>query len=141
MNGAVRTLTLSREEEARLADANGRISVTDLIDYGAYTRRGEGPLLVVVDRDLTMRECGWVFGYADRERQTAAVSTFRLNRVLEPERWQARLDNVIAHELGHLRGLEHCQGAVCLMRLARSPEALDRRSRTACEAWLKVSSR
>jgi archaemetzincin len=40
----------------------------------------------------------------------------------------------VAHELGHVAGLRHCDDAGCLMRFAHSVEAIDSRGATWCAA-------
>lgn len=94
------------------------------------------PLIILTGRDLTRPGCASLFGYADRARMIGAVSTFRLGKV-DPARRQRRLENVIRHELGHLKGLPHCREKSCLMHPATTPEDLDLRSSEPCLRCLR----
>ena len=113
--------------------SEGRVQVEKLI---ARLDRDEAlrefrPLVVLTGLDLAQDGCASLFGYADRGRQIGIVSTFRLGHP-DPARTQLRLENVIRHESGHLRGLPHCRQQGCLMHPARHPEDLDRRSAEPC---------
>lgn len=111
----------------------GRVLVEKLI---ACLDRDESlrefrPLVVLTGLDLAQDGCASLFGYADQGRQIGIVSTFRLGHP-DPARTQLRLENVIRHESGHLRGLPHCRQQGCLMHPARDPEDLDERSAEPC---------
>lgn len=120
-------------------DPEGRVLVEELI---ACLDREESlrqfrPLVVLTGLDLAQDKCVSLFGYADRRRQIGIVSTFRLGHP-DPARAQLRLENVIRHESGHLRGLRHCAQQGCLMHPARDPEDLDSRSAepcSRCSSW------
>jgi hypothetical protein len=116
-----------------VSDEAGCIAVTPLIEVAAGLNLGtEGPTLIVTDRDLAMPGCASLFGYADRARRIAVISTNRLDDLVGTEQLRSRVHNAIAHEWGHLRGLSHCRSARCVMRPAREPEDLDRRPETLC---------
>ncbi len=114
----------------RLANSeDGRISVRRLLD--AQPSAAAGPLVLVTSRDLSLHGCESLFGYADRRRGVAVVSTFRLSADGEA-RLTARLANVIAHERGHLDGLSHCNSEVCIMRPSQSVRDVDARGLERC---------
>lgn len=114
-------------------DPEGRVLVKELI--GCVDRdeslKELRPLVVLTGLDLAQDECVSLFGYADPDRQIGIVSTSRLGHP-DPARAQLRLENVIRHECGHLRGLRHCGQQGCLMHPARDPEDLDGRSTEPC---------
>jgi hypothetical protein len=83
-------------------------------------------VLVVTSRDLVKRGLHRLYGFSDRRRRVAIVSTFQLGS--DP----ARVANVIAHELGHLDGLRHCRTPGCLMSPARSVHDIDARAGRPC---------
>lgn len=115
-----------------LLDGLGRASVDRLIEFGLRALPGTGPLLIVTDADLTMRECRWLFGYADTARNAIVVSIHRLPDPLRPDVLRARLWNEIAHELGHLNGLRHCANQGCVMRPVTDAADLDTRGAESC---------
>lgn len=115
-----------------LLDPAGQASVDRIIEFGLRALPGNGPLLIVTDADLTMRECQWLFGYADSERNAVVVSTRRLADPLRPDALRVRLLNEIAHEAGHLRGLRHCSTKGCLMRPVVAASELDTRGEHVC---------
>jgi hypothetical protein len=138
-----------------LLDAAGRIPVMELVRIGEDRRRqlllsenpedldtrqvrpaeagnGRSRVLVLTDRDLAMPGCDFLFGFAERKRGVAVVSTFRLGGASDPITLAGRARNEIAHELGHLEGLRHCANADCVMRLVRSVPELDTRPHTTC---------
>jgi len=113
-------------------DLSGRLPVADLISLGKNACREAGPILVLTDRDLAIRECESLFGFADRRKGVAVVSIFRLQEPGDPGRLQVRLQNEIAHELGHLQGYRHCNNPVCVMRTSQSPSDIDARPDRPC---------
>jgi archaemetzincin len=122
-----------------MADEWGRVPVERAIEWARRAVPGTDPVLVVTDGDLTMRECQWLFGFADVEQAVAIVSTRRLAPRTDPARMRTRLENEIAHEAGHLRGLRHCRNPFCVMRPVNDPRELDTRPIADCgrcgSAW------
>jgi hypothetical protein len=115
-----------------LLDSSGRLTVPDLISLGEKARRGAGFVLLLTDRDLAVLGCDSLFGFADHHKGVAVASVFRLDEPHDPYRVQGRLANVIAHELGHLRGYRHCDNAGCLMSVVQSPAQIDLRPDRGC---------
>jgi hypothetical protein len=113
-----------------LVGASGRVSVRRLLRANRATNGDR--VMVVTTRDLELRGCARLFGYADRRRAAGVVSTFHLGTDGE-DRVAARLANVIEHERGHLEGLHHCGTAECVMHPARATGDLDVRSLSRCE--------
>ena len=112
-----------------LEDSRGRVDAKRLART-REARRGE-KVALVVGRDLTLEGCGPVFGYADRRRGVAVVSTFRLAG--DAAKLGERVEKVLAHEAGHLAGRGHCRDGRCAMHQARSVEELDGRGLELCE--------
>ena len=114
--------------------ARGPTATTDprsVVAAAVRERTRAGPTLVLTDGPLELPSCASLFGYADRKANVAVVSTARL-RAGDEARLDARLCTVVAHELGHLEGLEHCGDSRCAMHAARDVEDLDRRSDETC---------
>ena len=89
-------------------------------------------LLIVTERDLRMRSLQSLFGFANRRRGVAVVSTARLDDSGDPLLATRRLRNTAAHELGHLKGLRHCRGPQCVMTPVTTSEEIDRRPLKPC---------
>jgi hypothetical protein len=115
-----------------LTDPWGRVTVDAIVEFGLRALPGDGPLLIVTDADLTMRECQWLFGFADRARGVVVISIRRLAGPGEAHLLKARLENEIAHEAGHLRGLGHCRHKTCVMRPVDDARELDARPLSPC---------
>jgi archaemetzincin len=112
-------------------DADGRFRAECMVRSFA-PRAPETCTLVLTGRDLSAGNRSWVFGYADRRRAVAVVSTCRICVPGDPQVTARRLRGVIAHELGHLRGLAHCPTPGCVMHAARNPAELDSRRDRPC---------
>lgn len=112
--------------------ANGRLDVDDLLVTLASALPGyqAESVVTLTARDLEKSGCGSLFGYADRSRRICVVSTARLGS--DPEEIAPRLENVIRHELGHLRGMSHCHQTGCLMKVVTKAKDLDQRSDNPC---------
>jgi archaemetzincin len=85
------------------------------------TSRDIAHVIGITSRDISVangRIPDWgVFGVAKLSGRPGLVSTFRLRaNGASDERFQARLDHVAAHELGHSFGLPHCPHRGCLMQ-------------------------
>ena len=111
-------------------DEEGRLNVDETMRAFEPPRNQPEPVVVLTSHDLAKRGCQSLFGYSDRARRVAVVSTFRLAET--PERLRARAANVIAHELAHLGGLKHCRVPGCLMHPVTLPAEIDGRAGTPC---------
>lgn len=126
----MRIRSLSDDEAGVCASAvDQRLCVSRLL--GRQSPPEGESLVLLTSLDLQMSGCGSLFGYADRRRGVAVVSTFRLGADGE-EHLAARLMNVIEHERGHLEGLKHCRTAGCIMSPAQCLEDVDSRSLERC---------
>jgi len=118
--------------------------------------RKRPPVIAVTAHPLATRECASLMGFSDRRRGVAVVSLAGLDADTGPSRSEAtqtpgvgvragveprpggdssvsiRVHNLIAHELGHLRGLAHCSTEGCVMNPVRKPHELDHRSPDPC---------
>jgi hypothetical protein len=117
---------------AALLDARGRVPVAALIRLGARARRAPGCACVVTDRDLAFPGCRSLFGFADRRARVAVISTAWLADPTDPSRLRERLRGEMAHEMGHLNGLDHCPGPDCLMTPVTTAAQLDARPEAPC---------
>ena len=94
------------------------------------------PALVITTQDLSLPGFASLFGYADRDRGIAVISTHRLGTPL-----RRRIENEMAHELGHLHGRKHCSAADCVMRAVTVAAELDSRPLTVCARCAAGESR
>jgi hypothetical protein len=121
-----------------LIDGRGRLRVQELMESVASQNPERRPILIVSDKDLYLRPLSSLFGFADRQRRIAIVSTFRIGG---GDTANARLRNEIEHEWGHLTGLQHCRAENCLMRPVSRAEDLDTRPASLCDRCLAPRSR
>jgi len=109
-----------------------RLPVAELLALGQKTRREAGAILVLTNCDLAIPECESLLGFADRREGIAVVSLFRLHEPSDSNRLKTRLQNEIAHELGHLQGYQHCKNSACVMHAIQSPSNIDTRPDRPC---------
>jgi predicted Zn-dependent protease len=95
---------------------NAVVLIAGLPDYTVW----------VVDDDVFMPGCTWVFGAACTDG-AGVVSTYRI-----PVESVAK---VAAHEVGHILGLSHHPG--CIMELSRSPADVLAKRGCLCEKCLE----
>jgi archaemetzincin len=112
-------------------DSEGRLRAEWIVRTFAPSAKS-GFTLILTGRDLCAGDREWVYGYSDRRRGVAVVSTCRLRRPGDPGVTERRLAGVIAHEWGHLRGLAHCAVPGCVMHPCRDATELDARGITPC---------
>ena len=125
------------------------VPVQLLISLTAAARGDDRCTLLLTSLAIAAPHTPELFGYSDRRRRVAIVSTACLGfdspagtpaglaagaapLADAAARGAARLANVIAHEGGHLDGLRHCRTPGCLMEVVRSVDALDRRGDESC---------
>lgn len=87
--------------------------------------------------DLFIPVLTFVFGEAQLGGRAAVVSTFRLRSepygiISPPERLLERAMKEALHELGHTRGLVHCDLADCVMRSSTYVEDIDAKPARFC---------
>lgn len=118
-------------------DSEGRVPVrTVLREHGG----GPVPVVLLTSYDLSSPGCRRLFGYADRRRRAAIVSTFHL-RSSNQATLRRRVANVMAHEIGHLDGRGHCSDPQCVMRPARNAADVDARGMELCPRCRKRPAR
>ncbi len=128
--GDIATLRLAAADEA--PDHPLHVSaVIRALGSGPLAARPAGTTLVLTSRVLVAPGTRPLFGFADRRRGVAVVSTARLG-CDEPRRVARRVASVIAHERGHLDGLRHCATPGCVMQAVGTLEGLDARSDEPC---------
>jgi archaemetzincin len=81
-----------------------------------------------VDVDIYVSKMNYIFGLADPVKKAALVSMFRL----AGERCEERVAKETVHELGHLRGLQHCTEGTCVMHFSNTLEDTDQKEATLC---------
>ena len=97
----------------------------------------QSPVLLVTDQDLFAERMRFVFGLANKDLGIAVMSTSRLTEWVEdltPSRIQERILKEAAHEIGHLRGLPHCERESCLMSFSNTIEKVDLKLPMLCDA-------
>ncbi len=94
-------------------------------------------LLLITTVNIYAGNLGFVYGSADPANRRAVVSTARLaadpvKGPASPEQLRTRLLTEALHELGHLRGLEHCDDPACAMAFSFNLYDADRRRPAYC---------
>ena len=72
-----------------------------------------------------------LFGLADRARDTAIVSLCPIE-TRDHVQVAGRAARLLLHEVGHLRGLEHCEESSCAMFPSTEPAGLDQGGVSLC---------
>jgi archaemetzincin len=90
--------------------------------------------IALTNRDLCAPRRSFVFGEAALGGAWAVVSSARLESLesATSELASDRLVKEILHELGHLRGLDHCPDPRCVMHPSTSVEEIDRKTARFC---------
>lgn len=96
--------------------------------------------------DITARDLGTVFGYADNGSHAAIVSAFRLVAGTQGRRGGHRLlieriTREALHEAGHLMGLPHCPRPGCVMQYSQTLHDTDIKQSRFCPECLRELSR
>jgi archaemetzincin len=96
-------------------------------------------LLGITSKDLFIPALTFVFGQAQLEGTTAAISLARLRQEFygmppDPPLLAARACKEALHEIGHTIGLIHCPEHECVMALATNIRQLDAKSAEFCPA-------
>lgn len=81
-----------------------------------------------VDVDIYISHMNFIFGLADSMKRTALVSTFRLAGAKLNE----RVAKETIHELGHLKGLQHCANETCVMHFSNTLDDTDTKKTDFC---------
>ena len=120
--------------------SRGQYNSTELLaQLLEETAESEDGVLGIAGVDLFIPILTYVFGEAQLQGRAAVVSTYRL----DPTRYGLaanqrllldRLAKEAIHELGHNRGLVHCNQATCVMRSSTYVEDIDLKSAQFCSA-------
>lgn len=93
----------------------------------------DGHVLAVTEVDLYARPLNFVFGQAEMGGQTAVISLARLGTE-DRDLFLQRAVKEAVHELGHNRGLDHCDRPTCVMHFSRHLADTDRKGPGLCAA-------
>ncbi|HNY40187.1 MAG TPA: archaemetzincin family Zn-dependent metalloprotease [Bryobacteraceae bacterium] len=116
----------------------GQTHSTAVLARLAESLPGEpGVLIGVTDADLYVPILTFVFGEAQLSGRAAIVSTARLRDEFyglppDPVKLGERLLKEAVHEIGHTRGLGHCDDWQCVMVSSHRVERLDLKSARLC---------
>jgi archaemetzincin len=94
-------------------------------------------MFAITEKDLYPRE-GWnfVFGQASLKDKVGVASIFRLDDKNNKQLFARRIMKTVAHELGHISHIKHCQKHACLMNGSNSLAEADKRPIWLCPACL-----
>lgn len=91
----------------------------------------------VADRDLTIAELNFVFGLGRLSEGVGVYSLVRFDGGVPQPRYMRRAVGLLAHEIGHAFGLEHCIYFMCIMNGSNSLWESDRAPIAACPVCLR----
>ncbi len=91
------------------------------------------PVLLLTDLDIYYADLDYVFGYTDVTKKISVVSLARLKRGVSTEKLVDRTVKTAIHEIGHLKGLRHCNNKRCVMFLSFGIGDTDRKDRRFCD--------
>ncbi len=99
----------------------------------------EVPTLMITDQDIYFKGLNFVFGVEDPVNSCCIVSLARLR----PEFYDQRPDEGLVterlikkamHEIGHLKGLDHCPLRTCIMSYSPSVADIDTKKKEYCNS-------
>ena len=128
------------DPELAFDSSRGQYNSTELLaQLLEETAGSEAGVLGIAGVDLFIPILTYVFGEAQLAGRAAVVSTYRLDNAryglpANDRILLDRLDKESIHELGHTRGLVHCNQAVCVMRSSTYVEDIDLKSAQFCLA-------
>ncbi len=89
-------------------------------------------LLAVTDRDLSVGNLSYAFGWGSLKLRVGVLSTARIGAEGVPALWRRRVLTLALHESGHLLSLPHCTFYRCLMNGALTLAEADARPGVLC---------
>ena len=128
------------DPELAFDSSRGQYNSTELLaQLLEETSGSDANVLGIAGVDLFIPILTYVFGEAQLAGRAAVVSTYRLDnaRYGLPANNRLLLDRLAKeaiHELGHNRGLVHCNQAVCVMRSSTYVEDIDLKSAQFCSS-------
>lgn len=121
--------------EAAFDNARKQWDAIQLTNYLKELRLNGGYDYIVglTDADLFVKGSNFVFGYSDPPSRATVISIRRLKELADSKKLSERLYKEIAHEVGHLLGLNHCQNQTCIMKFASDIQEADARLPLLCQ--------
>ena len=126
------------DPEVAFDGSRGQYNSTEILAQLLEETAGSNAhVLGIAGVDLFIPILTYVFGEAQLAGRAAVVSTYRLDNALYglPANQRLLLDRLAKeaiHELGHTRGLVHCNQSVCVMRSSTYVEDIDLKSAQFC---------
>ena len=87
--------------------------------------------MAVTEKDLFVEERNFVFGLASEHERSAIISVYRL-KDREDKVYLERAVKEAVHEIGHLKGLDHCPDQKCVMHFSNSLQDTDIKGKVFC---------
>lgn len=121
-----------------LDPSRGQYNANEILSYiSGKMRDKKCETLAVTKRDIFSGYLNFVFGIANPKSGVAVISTSRLNRKSKGEGKETgklieRTKKEAIHEMGHLKGLEHCSDPKCGMSFSNTLGDVDRKKSSLC---------
>lgn len=110
-----------------------QFDATVIINRLAQIAHGAPFKLGIIPHDLCSPILSFVYGESQLGGRVALVSLHRLSND-DPEVFHQRAAKISLHEVGHLLGLGHCWGSLCVMHFSSNLESLDTLPAAFCSA-------
>ncbi|ERG89337.1 MAG: putative Zn-dependent protease [halophilic archaeon J07HX5] len=102
-------------------------------------RETNRPSVIITRLSVTHDDRAFVFGIADTDNSVCLVSTYQLfqsaddpDDYTDPTTASERVRKEVAHEVGHVFGLSHCDTAGCVMNFSMQLADIDAKTESLC---------
>ncbi|MBD3192822.1 MAG: archaemetzincin family Zn-dependent metalloprotease [Candidatus Heimdallarchaeota archaeon] len=130
---------ISRNEPTKIQKRGNQKYATDFLPFLERLKKEQKSnyALGLINDDLYVPELNFVFGVANRLKQAAIISFYRL-QTKNSQLFLKRILTEAVHELGHLFSLNHCHNPDCVMFFSNSLIDTDRKGFYFCPRCSKL---